>query len=64
MIRQFPEMQNFRLMINYRNAREICEHYLTVLADALPAKPLADIPAFETGDVVLHRTKRDALAGC
>lgn len=61
MIRHFPEMQKFRLMINYRNAREIAEHYLTVLADALPAKPLADIPAFETGDVVLHRTKRDAL---
>ncbi|MCL4852922.1 MAG: hypothetical protein KJZ78_16305 [Bryobacteraceae bacterium] len=61
MIRQFPWMQKFRLLINYRNAREIAEHYLTVLADALPAKPLADIPAFETGDVVLHRAKRDAL---
>src|SRR5262249_10339044 len=61
MIGGFPGRQSFRLLINYRNAREIAEHYLSVLADALPAKPLADIPAFEAGDVVLHRTKRADL---
>jgi hypothetical protein len=61
MIRGFPGMQKFSLLINYRNAREIAEHYLALLADALPVKPLADIPVFETGDVVLHRTKRDVL---
>jgi hypothetical protein len=61
MIRGFPGMQKFSLLINYRNAREIAEHYLTLLADALPVKPLSDIPAFETGDVVLHRVQRNVL---
>jgi hypothetical protein len=61
MIGAFPSMQRFSLIINYRNAREIAEYYLTLLADALPVKPLADVPAFETGDVVLHQTKRDVL---
>jgi hypothetical protein len=61
MIHQFPDLEAFRLLINYRNAREIAEHYLTLLTDALPTKPLADVPVFESGDVVLHRTKREAL---
>ncbi|MBA3915614.1 MAG: hypothetical protein H0X25_17505 [Acidobacteriales bacterium] len=56
MICVFPDVQKFCLMINYRNSREIAEHYVGLLAHALPAKPMADIPAFETGDVVLHRT--------
>jgi hypothetical protein len=54
-------MQKFSLLINDRNAREIAEYYLTLLADALPAKPLADVPVFEAGDVVLHRTERNVL---
>ena len=61
MVRQFPGMQKFRLLTNYRNAREIAEYYLAVLGDALPVKPLADIPVFETGEVVRHWTKRDVL---
>jgi len=61
MTRTFPGMQKFALSINYRNAREIAEHYLTLLSDALPVKPLADIPVFETGEVVVHHTEPNLL---
>lgn len=61
MVQGFAGIQMFSLLVNYRNAREITEHYMNLLGDALPAKPLADIPVFETGDVVLHRAKRDVL---
>ena len=55
MLDSFPRMQKFRLAINYRNAREIAESYLGLLSEALPAKPLADVPVFETGEVVRRR---------
>jgi hypothetical protein len=61
MLGRFPRMQKFSLCINYRNAREIAEHYLAMLSEALPAKPVADIPLFETGEVVQHRVKREEL---
>jgi hypothetical protein len=61
MIRAFPGMQKFSLSINYRNAREIAEHYMNLLSDALPVKPLADIPVFEAGEVVVHRAERHIL---
>src|SRR6266566_3433491 len=47
MLDRFPRMQKFTLAINYRNAREIAEHYLAILSQALPAKPSADVPVFE-----------------
>ena len=61
MVSKFPQMQKFRLAINYRNAREIAECYLELLSEALPAKPLADVPVFESGDVVQHRVKHKDL---
>jgi hypothetical protein len=67
MIERFPRIQKFGLSVNYRNAREIAEYYLGILAEALPAKPLADVPVFETGKVFQHRVKDrefiDALVG-
>lgn len=61
MLVQFNQMQKFSLCINYRNSREIAEHYLTMLSKVLPAKPLADVPVFEAGEVVQRRTKREDL---
>jgi hypothetical protein len=67
MLDRFPRMQKFTLTINYRNAREVAEHYLATLSQALPAKPSADVPVFETGEVVQRQVKRadlnDVLAG-
>ena len=61
MLTRFPRMQKFRLSINYRNAREITECYLDLLSEALPAKPLADVPVFESGDVVERKIRREEL---
>lgn len=61
MLGQFPRMQKFSLSINYRNAREIAEHYLAMLSEALPAKPSADVPAFEAGEVVQRQVKPEEL---
>ena len=61
MLAMFPRMQNFRLTINYRNAREIAECYLDMLSEALPSKPLADLPVFETGDVLQHKVRGGEL---
>ena len=67
MLDKFPRMQKFTLAINYRNAREVAEHYLAILSQALPAKPSADVPVFEAGEVVQRQVKRadlnDVLAG-
>ncbi len=52
MLCKFPRLREYRLTINYRNALEIAEYYLDLLSDALPTKPLADIPLFESGEVV------------
>jgi hypothetical protein len=32
-----------------------------MLSEALPAKPVADVPVFETGEVVQRRVKREEL---
>jgi hypothetical protein len=61
MLGRFPRMHKFSLCINYRNAREIAEHYLAMLSEALPAKPSADVPVFETGEVVHRRVNREEL---
>lgn len=61
MLSKFPRMQKLPLPINYRNAREIAEYYLGVLSEALPAKPLADVPVFESGEVVQHKVKSVGL---
>ena len=61
MLTRFPQMQKFRLSINYRNAREITECYLDLLSEALPAKPLADVPVFESGDVVERKIRGEEL---
>lgn len=61
MLNKFPRIQKFRLTINYRNAREIAEYYLGVLSEALPAKPLAEIPVFESGEVVQHKIREPDL---
>ena len=61
MVSRFPQMHKFRLTINYRNAREIAECYLELLSEALPAKPFADVPVFESGDVVQHKVKHKDL---
>ena len=61
MLGRFNQMQKLSLCINYRNSREIAEHYLTMLTKALPAKPLADVPVFEAGEVVQRRTKSEDL---
>ena len=60
-LNRFPKMQKFRLDINYRNAREIAECYLELLAGALPAKPLADVPVFESGQVLQHKIRHGDL---
>ena len=57
MLSKFPRVQKFTLTINYRNAREIAEYYLRMLSEVLPAKPLADVPVFESGEVVQHKVK-------
>ena len=62
MLSRFPQMQKFRLTINYRNSREIAECYLELLSEALPAKPLADVPVFESGDVVQRKVKHEDLS--
>lgn len=61
MLNHFPKMRKFSLSINYRNAREIAEHYLTMISEALPEKTLADVPVFETGEVVQRQIKREEL---
>ncbi len=61
MLSRFPRLKKFRLTINYRNAREIAECYLDLLSDALPAKPLADVPVFESGEVLRHRIRNEDL---
>jgi hypothetical protein len=67
MIAGFPNLQKFTLAINYRNAREIAEYYTDLLGDALPTKPTAEVPAFESGEVVTRRVKQanfiDTIAG-
>ena len=55
MLSKFPRIHKCRLTINYRNAREISEYYLDLLEEALPAKPFAEVPLFESGDVIQHR---------
>lgn len=62
MLARVPRMQKFALSINYRNAREIADHYLATLAGALPAKPVADVSVFETGEVVQRQVKRGELS--
>lgn len=66
MLSSFPRMQKLSLTINYRNAREIADYYIAALSDALPAKPSADVPTFETGEVirrkVRHQDVDDAVA--
>jgi hypothetical protein len=57
----FPAMQKFSLTINYRNSREITEHYLALLTESLPTKPVADVPVFEAGAVVIQTVKRETL---
>ncbi len=61
MLSGFPRMRKFNLTINYRNAREIAECYLELLSEALPAKPFADVPVFESGEVLRHRVKSGYL---
>lgn len=67
MLANFPRMQKFQLAVNYRNAREIAECYLDLLSEALPAKPIADVPVFESGEVIHHKINSqdadDAVAG-
>ncbi len=61
MLSQFPRIQKFSLCINYRNGREIAEHYLSFLSESLPAKPLADVPVFEVGEVINHHVKQKEI---
>ena len=61
MLKTFTRMQKFTLSINYRNAREIAEYYLALLSETLPAKPLAEVPVFESGEVVQHKIKGTEL---
>ena len=63
MLEGVPRMQRLGLNINYRNAREIAEHYCGVLAEALPVKPSTEVPAFESGEVVRKSVKDSELAG-
>lgn len=62
MLCRFPRLRKYRLTINYRNALEIAEYYLDLLSDALPTKPLTDVPIFESGDVVQNTVKLRDLA--
>jgi hypothetical protein len=63
MIRGFPRIQSFRLTVNYRNSKEVAEHYLGLLRDVLPAVPLAEVPTFESGEVVVRPTNQDEVVG-
>ena len=55
MLARFPRMRKLSFNINYRNAREISENYLTLLWNTLPEKPQFDVPVFEAGEVVRHK---------
>ena len=57
MLARFPRIRKFSFNINYRNAREISENYLTLLWNALPEKPLFDVPVFEAGEVVRRKVR-------
>ena len=67
MLAGFPRMQKFQLAVNYRNAREIAECYFDLLSEALPAKPIADVPVFEAGEVIYRKINfhdaNDVIAG-
>lgn len=61
MLDRVPRLHTFTLGINYRNAREIADHYNEILAHSLPVKPSVDVPAFETGEVIIHHVKQGDL---
>ena len=63
MVDSFPGMRRYRLSINFRNSREIAEYYLALLAEALPARPIGEVPAFEAGPVSIHQVTPGALIG-
>jgi hypothetical protein len=63
MIGGFPRLQPLRLTVNYRNSKEVAEHYLALLSDVLPAVPLAEVPTFESGEVAVRATNREEVVG-
>jgi hypothetical protein len=67
MLSAFAGLQRYTFTINYRNSREIAAHWLNLLGSALPVRPSSEVPAFQAGEVVIHRiTSADApgvLAG-
>jgi len=63
MLRAFPGLQRSRLTVNYRNSREIAVHYVGLLTEALPERPVAEVPAFEAGDVVVRSLAASDLVG-
>lgn len=52
-----PGTTDIELYINYRNSREIADHYFNVLSEVLPRSLKSEIPAFGSGEVITHRTK-------
>lgn len=63
MVDGFPGMRRFRLSVNFRNSREIAEYYLALLAEALPTRPIGEVPAFEAGAVTIHQVTIGAMIG-
>ncbi len=63
MVDGFPGMRRYRLSVNFRNSREIAEFYLELLAGALPARPIGEVPAFEAGEVAIHPVTPDGAIG-
>lgn len=63
MIRDFKGMQSYTLRVNFRNSREIAQHYHDLLAAALPRPILGAIPAFEAGEVVVRAVSSHDLVG-
>ena len=63
MLRAFPGLKRSRLTVNYRNSREIATHYIGFLAEALPERPNAEVPAFEAGEVVRRQLAASDLVG-
>jgi len=63
MLRAFPGLHRFQLAVNYRNSREIALHYLGLLSEALPERPIAEVPAFEAGEVLVRSLAPSDLVG-
>lgn len=54
---RIPNATVIELYINYRNSREIAEYYYQALEEVLPYPIRSEIPVFEGGDVIIHKTR-------